>query len=285
MDGVPNIRMDGKVALITGGGQIISRRIADAYTAMGAYVYIAPINESQDNDTSAALSRSESKISIIRAIFRKKPQVKSIMDRIIKEYGRLDVLVNYMGDSLEAKNEFEHMTEEEWDDLYKTNLRYLFMTTRAALPVMRASGQGGSIITITSMEGSRGMPYGVVYAAFKMGVVGFTKSLAIELGPEGIRVNAIALDNTKITQISTSGPVASKKLGHINNCWPLGRGGTSGDVASCATFLATDLSAWVSGTAIHLNGGAQAAGGFYRSADGSWTNKPVIERCDAYRQP
>jgi hypothetical protein len=110
----------------------------------------------------------------------------------------------------------------------------------------------------------------------QVGDHGFTKSLALELGPAGIRVNAIAPETTETEQVKPSLFIQPQYREHIPRWIPLGRFGLPSDVAGCAVFLATDLSAWVTGTTLHVDGGALAAGGFYRTPQGQWTNVPVV---------
>jgi len=113
-------------------------------------------------------------------------------------------------------------------------------------------------------------------SAFKAGVIGFTKSLAVELGPERIRVNAIAPETTETEQVKPSQFIKPEHRDHIDRWIPLGRFGEARDAAGAAVFLASELSSWITGTTIHLDGGALAAGGFYRTPEGHWTNVPVV---------
>src|SRR5690606_13705362 len=132
----------------------------------------------------------------------KAEDVKSVVAAVDERHGRLDVLVNNVGDFLGYKDMFEDSTEEQWDQLYHINLRHMFLVTRAAIPLMRRSGEGGSIINVSTVEAFRGIPLTVAYAAFKAGVTGFTQSLAVELGQYGIRVNAVAPETTNTAQIT-----------------------------------------------------------------------------------
>ena len=171
---------------------------------------------------------------------------------------------------------FATSTEEQWDTLYQVNLKHIFIVTHAMLPLMRKSGAGGSIINVSSIEAFRGIPGGVIYGAFKAAITGFTQSLAVELGPEGIRVNTIAPETTDTEQVQVTAWTNPKYRDHTERWIPLGRFGVPKDAAGCAVFLASDLSAWVTGTTIHMDGGALAAAGWYRTPAGQWTNMPVI---------
>jgi 3-oxoacyl-[acyl-carrier protein] reductase len=276
-DKPPPLTLAGRTALVTGGGAGIGRGIAEAFAALGARVVIAEIDPARAQAARAALSGSpDSWVSLTDV--RSAAAVGALMDEISSRCGRLDVLVNNVGDFLNVIKPFERTTEEEWDALYASNLRHLFLVTRAAIPLLRGGGGGGgaSIINLSTIEAFRGIPMAAVYSAFKSAVTGFTRSLALELGPHGIRVNAIAPETTESEQVKPSLFIPPQYQAHIRRWIPLGRFGTPADAAGCAVFLASELSAWVTGTTIHLDGGALAAGGWYRTPDERWTNVPVV---------
>jgi NAD(P)-dependent dehydrogenase (short-subunit alcohol dehydrogenase family) len=207
--------------------------------------------------------------------------VEGAIDQIRDRFGRLDVLVNNVGDFLMVRDAFGDTTQEQWDRLYRVNLRNLFVVTRAAIPLLRLAG-GGSIINISTIEAFRGIPRHTIYAAFKTAITGFTQSLAVELGPEHIRVNAIAPETTNSEQVKATERVPPENQPYIARWFPIGRFGEPADTASAAVFLASDaLSGWVSGTTIHVDGGALAAGAWLRLPEGGWTHLPIIDR-DGY---
>lgn len=270
------ISFDGKTALVTGGGAGIGRAIAEGVGRLGARVAVAEIDPSRVEAVRAALTEAGIEALVSATDVRDTDQVAALMSQIDQRFGGLDILVNNVGDFLGVAKPFDTTTEAEWDALYATNLRHMFIVTRAALPLLRKSGRGGSIINISTIEAFRGIPMCPIYAAFKAGVTGFTKSIALELGPEGIRVNAIAPETTETEQVKPSLFVKPQYRDHVQRWIPLGRFGEPSDAAGCAIFLASELSAWVTGTTIHMDGGALAAGGFYRTPEGRWTNAPVV---------
>lgn len=267
------IDFTGKVALVTGGGGGIGRGIAEAFARVGARVAVAEIDRARADSVRSSLG-SEALVSVTDV--RDATQVNALLGEVERRYGRLDVLVNNVGDFLGIVKPLEQYTDEDFDALYAVNLRQMFLVTRAALPLMKKTGPGGSIINISTIEAFRGIPMNVVYSAFKAGVSGFTRSLALDLGPAGIRVNEIAPETTESEQVKPSEWIPPKYREHIPRWIPLGRFGQPADAAGCALFLASNLAGWVTGTTLHLDGGALAAGGWYRTPDGSWTNTPVV---------
>jgi 3-oxoacyl-[acyl-carrier protein] reductase len=274
-DNPPPLTLTGRTALVTGGGAGIGRAIAEAFAALGARVVIAEIDPARAQAARTALSASPASWVSLTDV-RAAAAVEALMSEIAARCGALDILVNNVGDFLNVLKPFERTTEEEWDALYATNLRHMFLVTRAAIPLLRRAAHGASIINLSTIEAFRGIPMAAVYSAFKSAVTGFTRSLALELGPQGIRVNAIAPETTETEQVKPSLFIPPEYQAHIRRWIPLGRFGTPADAAGCAVFLASALSAWVTGTTIHLDGGALAAGGWYRTPDERWTNVPVV---------
>ena len=135
-------------------------------------------------------------------------------------------------------------------------------------------GDGGSIVNVSTIEAFRAIPTRAVYSAFKAAITGFTRSLAVEYGRDGIRVNAIAPDVTETLQVPYSRWVAPEDE-HLIPTWvPLGRFGTPDDTAGVALFLASELSEFVTGTTVHVDGGTLAASGWFPTEEGGWTNRP-----------
>jgi NAD(P)-dependent dehydrogenase (short-subunit alcohol dehydrogenase family) len=274
--GTTMINLDGKTALVTGGGVGMGRAIAEAFGSFGVRVAIAEIDPARAAQAKEALDAAGVENLVETADVRDAEQIAALAAKIEARFGGLDILVNNVGDFMGIVGPFATSTPEQWDTLYQVNLKQIFIVTHAMLPLLKKSGRGGSIINVSSIEAFRGIPGGVIYGAFKAGITGFTQSLAVELGPDHIRVNTIAPETTDTPQVQVTNWTAPQYRDHTERWIPLGRFGVPQDAAGCAIFLASDLSAWVTGTTIHMDGGALAAAGWYRTPAGQWTNMPVI---------
>ncbi|MFP1645421.1 SDR family NAD(P)-dependent oxidoreductase [Pontitalea aquivivens] len=266
--------LEGKVALITGGGAGIGRATADMFARAGMKLVIAEIDPAR----CATLRNAFPDHLILEADVRRAADAGRIVSAIADRHGQLDVLMNNVGDFLRIQNYFVDTTEEDWDQLYQVNLLHMFRMTKAALPLMKASGAGGSIINVSTIEAFRGIPKTVVYSAFKAAITGFTQSLAVELGQDGIRVNAIAPETTDTAQITADSRVPPSNRDYVSRWFPIGRFGKGQDSAGAALYLASErLSGWTTGHTILVDGGALAAGAWMRLPDGkNWTHLPII---------
>lgn len=273
-----NELMKDKIALVTGGASGIGRSIAEQFARQGATVVIADNNSAHLAEIKAFFEESAMYLTAIECDVTVSSQVKRLMEEIRNTFGKLDVLVNNVGDFLLKIKPLERMTDEDIDSLFSINLRHVMVCSRDAIPLLREAGAGASIISISSIEGYRGMPNITPYGAYKLGIEGFTKSLALELAADGIRVNAIAPETTETGQVSPKSLMSAEDYQRPNHWVPLGRFGQPNDIAGCALFLASELSAWVTGTVIHCDGGALAAAGWYRTPEGGWTNTPIVDR-------
>ncbi|UMB71445.1 SDR family NAD(P)-dependent oxidoreductase [Mycobacterium paraterrae] len=263
-----------KVVLVTGAGAGIGQSTAAEFAALGASVVALEVDPERADRLQEQLGAAA---LVVAGDATSGADVSKLADTVSERFGHLDVLVNNVGHFVTRPTPFEHLTDEQIDDIYRVNLRHIFRVTRAMLPLLRAAETGASITNVSSIEGFRGIPQFAVYGAFKAAVTGFTMSLALELGPEGIRVNAVAPETTDTAQVPLDRMIHPSQRHHIPHWIPLGRFGTPRDTAGCVLFLASPLAAWVSGTVIHADGGALAAAGWYRDDQGTWTNMPVIK--------
>lgn len=264
----------GKTVLITGGGAGIGRATAEAFGRAGAAVVVVEKHERLAAELRASLDEQGVANSVVLADVTEPQTALDVAGQIDADHGGLDVLVNNVGDFLRLTKPFEQTTDDEIDRLYAVNLRHVFTMTRACIPLLRKRAPDASIVSVSSIEGFRGMPHGVAYGAFKAAMTGFTQSLAIELGHEGIRVNLVAPETTESRQVPLARIIPDDMKSAVPYWIPQGRFGVPSDHAGAIMFLASPLAAWVNGTTLHVDGGAHAAGGWYRTPTG-YTNMPV----------
>ena len=267
-----NLDFSGKVVLVTGGGAGIGRAIVQAFVELGATVVVAEI----DQDKCVALMHDLGHRVIAMPVdVRDAAVVARALETIEARLGRLDVVVNNVGHHLFGSKPFEDTTEEEWEAQYAINLRHMFIVSRAAIPLMKR-GRAGSIINLSSIEGFRGFPSNVPYTTFKHAVTGFTRSLAMQLAPFQIRVNCIGPETTDSEQVPLDRMIRAEKREAADRTLPMGRFGTPEDHAGVAVFLASDLSGWITGSCLVVDGGGLCAGGFQRTPQGDWTIIPEV---------
>ena len=267
----PGPLLQEKVALVSGGGAGIGRAVCEAFAAHGATVHVADIDPARATATVEEILGHGDRAQAHEVDVTDAQAVTSL----VADVGPVDVLVNNVGHFLYPGRSFAATSPEEWDALHRVNFAHVLLLTRAVLPAMIAGGRGGSIINVSTVEAFRAIPHHPVYAAYKAAVTQFTRSLAVEVGAHGIRVNAIAPDLTQSEQLRFDKWVPESQH-HLIPVWvPLGRFGTAHDQAGVALFLASEMSAFVTGTTVHADGGSYAAGGWFRTQRGGWTNRPM----------
>jgi NAD(P)-dependent dehydrogenase (short-subunit alcohol dehydrogenase family) len=273
----PGPLLTDRVAVITGAGGAIGGAAAELFARHGARVVIAEIDPALGQ---AALERVRSAGGageVVVMDVRDDAATAALRDHVLREHGRCDVLVNNVGHFVRQTRDFLSEGPAFWKALYDINLHHVFAMTHAFLPDMIAKGRG-SIINVSSIEALRGYPADPVYGAFKAAVVQFTRSLGVQVGQQGVRVNGIAPDITDAIQVPYDQLVPPDQR-HLWPTWaPIGRMGVGADQARVLLFLASDLSAFVTGHTIPTDGGTAAAGGWFRSQSrpgSNWTNRPL----------
>jgi 3-oxoacyl-[acyl-carrier protein] reductase len=249
-----DILLTGRVAVVTGGGAGIGRGIATGMAAFGASVAIWE----RDPDSCAAAAESIGALGIVTDV-RDSGDVDAALERTTAELGLVTILVNNAGGVFSSP--LLETSENGWDALYKANLRHVLLCTQRIARQLVSADLPGSIINLTSSEGVRAAPGYAAYAAAKAGVINYTKTAAVELAPRGIRVNALAPDITVTEGLMRLTPeVLRRDLGAVV---PMRRPGDVDEIASAAVFLASDMSSYITGQTIHVDGGTQAAAGWY----------------------
>lgn len=245
--------LENKVAIITGAARGIGEGIALKFAEHGASIAFSYVSESSAEKANALqekLMAQGVKAKAYRSNAGDFAACELFVAEVVKEFGTVDICVNNAG--ISKDNLLLRMTPEQWDDVMNINLKSVFnMTKQVIRPMMKA--KSGSIINMSSVIGLMGNAGQGSYAASKAGIIGFTKSVAKELGSRNIRCNAIApgFVETDMTGYLKEGEQADKYRAGI----PLGRFGTAEDIANVSLFLASDLSAYVSGQVISVDGG------------------------------
>ena len=252
------VSLEGRVAVVTGGGAGIGRGIAAGLTAFGARVAVWE----RDPERCGAAAEAVGGLGCVTDV-RDADQVDASLRRTVDELGLPTVLVNNAGGVFAAP-----LLEAEpkgWDVLIRSNLTHVLLCTQRVARAMVAAGRPGSVVNIASIEGTRAAPGYAAYAAAKAGVVNLTKTAALELAPHGIRVNCLAPDVTMTEGLRAVAPPGFEE--GLSSLIPMGRAGHVDEVAGAAVFLASDLSSYVTGQTLHVDGGTAAAGGWYRRPD------------------
>jgi 3-oxoacyl-[acyl-carrier protein] reductase len=242
--------LQGKTALITGASKGIGRSIAIKYAEQGAnvaFTYLSSVEQGQALE--AELSKFGVKAKGYKSDASDFAQAEKLINDVVAEFGVLDILVNNAGITMD--NLLLRLNEEAWDRVINVNLKSCFNTVKAATkPMMKQ--KGGSIINMTSVVGLKGNAGQANYAASKAGIIGFTKSVALELGSRGIRSNAIA---PGFIETEMTGKLDEKTVQSWRDAIPLRRGGKPEDVADACVFLGSDLSSYITGQTLQVDGG------------------------------
>lgn len=242
--------LEGKTALITGASKGIGKAIATEFAKQGAHVAFTYLSSVEKGE---ALGKELQAMGVKAKGYRSDASdftaAEKLINTVVEDFGSLDILVNNAG--ITRDNLLIRMTEEMWDEVINVNLKSVFNTVKAVTRIFMKQ-KSGSIINLTSVVGIKGNAGQANYAASKAGIVGFTKSVALELGSRNIRCNAIApgFIETEMTE-----QLDEKTIQAWRDAIPLRRGGQPEDVAACAVFLASDNSSYITGQVLQVDGG------------------------------
>lgn len=242
--------LKGKTAIITGASRGIGREIAEVFAKNGAdiaFTYLSSVEKGEALEKE--LAQYGTKIKGFRSDASDFASADQLAKDVVAEFGRIDVLVNNAG--ITRDNLLMRMSEEQWDEVIRINLKSVFNLTKACQRTMLKQ-RSGSIINMSSVVGVKGNAGQANYSASKAGIIGFTKSIALELGSRNIRSNAIA---PGFIETEMTDALDEKMVQEWRNAIPLKRGGTAEDVANLTMFLASDMSTYITGQVINVDGG------------------------------
>ncbi|KPH11785.1 3-oxoacyl-[acyl-carrier-protein] reductase [Chryseobacterium sp. ERMR1:04] len=241
--------LEGKVALITGATRGIGRGIAEMFAQQGAkvaFTYAGSVDKAKELEETLS---SVTQIKGYQSDASDYDAAQKLVDDVMAEFGKIDILVNNAGITKDGL--LMRMSKDDWDSVIKVNLDSVFNLTKAVIkPMMKA--KSGSIINMSSVVGIKGNAGQANYAATKAGVIGFTKSVALELGSRNIRCNAVA---PGFIETEMTAALDEKAVQAWRDGIPLKRGGQPEDIANACVFFASDMSAYVTGQTLNIDGG------------------------------
>jgi len=254
---IPHL-LDGKVALVVGGGRGIGRAVSLTLGAAGADVAVVDLEPERADEVAAELTAVGTRAVAIAADIRDADEVRRVVRTTVDELGGVDVLVTVVGgqNAFAAWQPMHEWSDEEWDLVVGVNLRYVFLVAREVVTQMLEQGRGGAIVHIGSLSGMAGAPNHSAYGAAKAGVIHFAKSLALEYGRYGIRVNVVSPGVARTP--ATAGALSPEQDAAMAEKIPLGRPGMPDDIARAVLFFASPLAGYVTGQVLAVDGGVMA---------------------------
>ena len=264
--------LQGRVGIVTGGAGGLGEAIVHDLLANGVSLAVIDRDEEAVARMEVVTAARGDDVLLRHGDARDPDQLAALFAAAGERWGRLDLLVNVVGGTFKAP--FTETTPKAWDALIRANLMHVLHACSLAVPRLRAGGRGGSIVNITTIEAHRAAPGFAVYSAAKAAVTQFARTLALELAPEGIRVNNVAPDiapTPNMHRISEGASSYDSPLGARIGI-PMGRVGKTTDISSSVVFLASDLSRYMTGMTLHPDGGTMASSGWFNWPDDGYLN-------------
>lgn len=256
MDAFPSMRLDGQVAVITGGGGGLGSLAARAFAAAGADVAVVGRNAASLQAAADAVRAAGRRAAAIVADVTRSADVNRMVEQAVAEFGRIDILLNNAG--ITSPKTLVELTDEDWHRIMDTSATGAFYCARAVAPVMMRQREG-AILSMGSILSARGMAKRTAYSAAKAAIANFTRALALELGPHGIRVNAIA-PTVIVTDLNRELVRTQPQLYQaVVDRTALGRLGEPEDIAGALVFLASPAARFITGQTLFVDGGYTAS--------------------------
>ncbi len=246
--------LDGRVALVTGGGSGIGRASSLAYARDGAKVVIVDVNVEGGEETVQSIKEAGGEAILVHADVSKAVEVQQMVDRTVEAYGRLDCAFNNAGVSGRSRGTMVNHSEDEWDRVIGINLKGVWLCMKAQIPQMLKQG-GGAIVNNASVAGLVGIRRTSAYVAAKHGVVGLTKAAALEYAESGIRVNAVCPGYINTPLVRSVFDQLEGMEEEVIARHPLGRLGEPHEIAEAVVWLSSDAASFVTGHTMTVDGG------------------------------
>ncbi|WP_019927698.1 SDR family NAD(P)-dependent oxidoreductase [Nocardia sp. BMG111209] len=269
--------LDGTVAVITGGAGGLGQAIVTDLAANGVRTAVLDIDGEAIEQLRARLAEDGHDALLIQGDVRDPDTLTGLFTAVDERWGRLDTLVNVVGGTFRAS--FTDTSPNAWNALLRINLLHVFQACALAVPRMRAGGRGGSIVNITTIEAHRAAPGYAVYSAAKAAVEQFSRTLAVEVAPDNIRINNVAPDfvpTPNMDKMAGGNGHSSDRAMYdpegVAVAIPMARPGQVTDISNCVVFLASRLSTYLTGTTLHPDGGTYASAGWFNWPGDGWAN-------------